>query len=215
MGNITIASLESGDILYRYSSIGTLDAAFVDETSIILGRSAAAAPFLLVDTETGETVPLAYPSDIGARIYRGGDTTLYAAAVNQSSGETTTGVILLSIQETASSPRLLEYQGEDTAFGLAECQGALATTLGGDGASLFNSRGFRPFERGAGLPEKLIDGRLFFIAIDDDGSLIWYDCENGSILAELRIYRDEWILKLRTPNEAGETLLWGTVSGPR
>ncbi|MDR1211585.1 MAG: WD40 repeat domain-containing protein [Spirochaetaceae bacterium] len=212
MGNVFIASLESGDIVYRYSSLGSLDAAFADEQTIILGRSGASTPFLMVNTGSGETVPLSYPSDIGARLYRGSDAAIYAAVVDQASGDLKTSVILLDTADPSSSKRLLEYQGEDTAFGLAECSGALATTLGGDGATLFSHRGFTSFERSPGLPAKLIGGRLFIIAIDDDGSVIWHDKDTGAILASLRLYRNEWILD---SGEGSPESLRGSVTGIR
>ncbi|MDR1178825.1 MAG: WD40 repeat domain-containing protein [Spirochaetaceae bacterium] len=214
MGNVFMVSLESGDIVYRYSSLGSLDAVFADEKTIILGRSGASTPFLMVNTESGETVPLSYPSDIGARLYRGSDTAIYAAVVDQASGELKTSVILLDTADPPSSQRLLEYQGEDTAFGLAECSGALATTLGGDGATLFSHRGFSSFERSPGLPEKLIGGRLFIIAIDDDGSIIWHDKDTGAILASLRLYRNEWILDFGEGSPE-ESPLRGSVTGIR
>jgi hypothetical protein len=215
MGNVVMAALDSGDILYRYSSQGALDAVFADEKTIILGRSGASTPFLMVNTESGETVPLAYPSDIGARLYRGSDTAIYAAVLDRGDGDFKTSVLLLDTKDSPSSRRLLEYQGEDTSFGLAECSGSLATTLGGDGATLFGPGGLSAFERSSGLPEKLIGGRLFFIAIDDDGALIWHDKETGAILASLRIYRNEWLLDIRENDEEDGISLRGTVTGVR
>ncbi|MDR1430421.1 MAG: WD40 repeat domain-containing protein [Spirochaetaceae bacterium] len=211
MGNVFMVSLESGDIVYRYSSMGALDAVLAGEKTIILGRSGASTPFLMVDTENGETVPLAYPADIGARLYRGGDGAVYAVVVDRSSGEFKTSVILLDTIDPPSSKPLLEYQGEDTALGLAECGGSLASTLGGDGATLFGPRGFTAFERAPGLPDRLIGGRRFIIAIDGDGSIVWHDKDTGAILASLRLYRNEWILDT---GYAG-TLLRGSVAGVR
>ncbi|QQO08081.1 WD40 repeat domain-containing protein [Breznakiella homolactica] len=213
MGNITILSLEDGKKLYSYSSIGALDTAFVDDRNIIIGRSGVTGntPFLMVDTGTGETVPLNYPASIGARVYRGASGRLYGAAVDQNPGNVLTRIITLQTSNPADSRPLVEYQGEDTSFGIAECAGSLATTLGGDGATIYNSAGgFRTFERSPGLPVKLVDGAVSIIAIDEDGNITWHNPHSGEILASLRIYSNEWILSV-----THEDSVRGTVRGIR
>jgi hypothetical protein len=73
VGNITVISLSSGELRFSFSSAGSLDAAFLDRGNIVIGRSAVSgnSPFLLINIDTGETVPIAYPAAIGARVYRG------------------------------------------------------------------------------------------------------------------------------------------------
>jgi hypothetical protein len=91
---------------------------------------------------------------------------------------------------------LVEYQGEDTGFGIAECGGALASTIGGDGATLYSSLGFVPFERSPGLPLRIINGGAWFITIDAVGNIGWHESQTGSLRALLRLYADEWVLEL-------------------
>ncbi|MDR0387109.1 MAG: WD40 repeat domain-containing protein, partial [Treponema sp.] len=97
VGNITVVSLDTGAVGFSFSAAGALDAAFMDERNIVIGRSAVLGntPFLKVDITTGETVPLSYPAAIGARIYRGESGVLYGAAVTGGTGNVTTGILRL------------------------------------------------------------------------------------------------------------------------
>jgi preprotein translocase subunit Sec61beta len=195
MGTITVLSTGTGNAAFSYSSAGALDVSFLNGENIIIGRVAENAPFLMVNIRTGETVPMAYPSSIGAKVYRGPGGTLYGAVVDQSPGNVKTAIVSLNPLNPAQSFPLVEYQGEDTGFSIAECGGILASTIGGDGASLYGSRGFIPFERSSGLPIRLIEGEGFFIALDKKGAISWHDPRSGKLLALLRIYPDQWRLE--------------------
>jgi hypothetical protein len=213
VGNIAIFSLDPtgskestdskkpGTRIFSFSSAGALDAAFLDPQNIIIGRSAVSGntPFLKINITTGETVPLAYPASIGVRIYRGGSGTLYCAAIEGSGSAMKTVLLRLDPSNPAGSVRLAEYQGEDTAFGIAERAGVMASTIGGDGAILYGEQGFIPFERSPGLPVALVNGDSRFIAVDAEGNISWHS-GTGELLALLRIYKDEWILKTRDGN---------------
>jgi hypothetical protein len=197
MGTITVLSTETGGTTFSYASAGSLDVSFLNDQNIVIGRISRDAPFLMVNIRTGETVPMTYPSSIGAKVYRGHSGTLYGAVVDQSPENAKTAIISLNPLNPALSAPLVEYQGEDTGFSIAEYDGALASTIGGDGASLYGSRGFIPFERSSGLPTSLIEGGGFFIAIDQKGSITWHNPYSGEALAVLRLYRDQWLLDIR------------------
>ncbi|GHV87806.1 hypothetical protein AGMMS50267_01660 [Spirochaetia bacterium] len=190
---------ETGTMRFSFSSAGALDAAFLDGQNIIIARSAVSGntPFLKININTGETVPLAYPVSIGVRIYRGGSGALYGTAIDGSGDEMKTVIVRLDPSNPAQSVRIAEYQGEDTAFGIAENAGVLAAAIGGDGAARYGEDSFTPFERSPGLPVALINGGGRFIVIDEEGSIVWHDGETGKLLALLRIYQNEWILKTK------------------
>ncbi|MDR3130205.1 MAG: WD40 repeat domain-containing protein [Treponema sp.] len=196
-GNITAASLDTGDILFSFFAAGAIDAAFLDRRNIVIGRSAVMGntPFLKVDITNGETVPLAYPADIGARIYRGESGILYAAAVSRGPAGASTNIILLDPSNPAGSIQLAKYQGEDTAFSITESDGVPASTLGEDGAAIYNEVGAIHFERSAGLPRRLISSSKRFITVDAEGSIVWHDNKTGELLAILRFYAEEWMLE--------------------
>ncbi|MDR3115377.1 MAG: WD40 repeat domain-containing protein [Treponema sp.] len=197
VGNITVVSLDTGDVRFSFFAAGALDAAFLDGWNIVIGRSAVLGntPFLKVDITTGETVPLAYPAAIGARIYRGGSGVLYGAAVTGGTGSVRTGILRLNPADPPQSIRLVEYQGEDTAFGIAESGGVLASSIGGDGITLYSALGLASFERSAGLPLRLINGGDRFVTLDAEGNAGWHDNQTGELLALLRFYAGEWVLE--------------------
>jgi WD40 repeat protein len=206
VGNITILSTETGNVHFNFSSAGSLDAAFFDGKNIIIGRGAVSggrgeadarrnAPFLKVNTVTGETVPLPYPARVGARIFRSGSGTLYGAVISGSTGNAKTELIKLNPDNSIQSEILMAYEGEDTFFSIAETLRTTASTLGGDGAFITGTNNAIYFERSPGLPRQLISGGGFYITIDQEGNVAWHHGASGKLLAMLSIYRDKWILK--------------------
>jgi WD40 repeat protein len=195
-GNISVLSLDTGDPVFSFSSIGSMDAAFLNEQEIVLGRSVLSgnSPFLMIDTFTGETLPLSYPATAGALLYRGGSGAVYAATVDEKEGERRTSIIRLDLSDSLRSPQLVEYRGEDTVFSIAEAGGILASTLGDGEAAAYTLRGMVPFERGEGIPRSLAGGDPCFIVLDRDGNISWHDPESGKMLAFFRLYQTEWIL---------------------
>jgi WD40 repeat protein len=196
-GNITVTSLNTGNPIFSFSSPGALDAVFLDPENIIISRSTGSggAPFLKVNLLSGETVPLAYPVSIGVRVYRGLTGTIYGGVAALVSGTVKNGLIKLDVTRPDRSLLLREYQGEDTGFDMAECNGILASTLGEDGALIYRAGGTVPFERTSGLPVKLIGGINYFLSIDREGSITWHDPESGSWRALLRMYENQWFLE--------------------
>jgi hypothetical protein len=196
VGNISILSLDTGDPVFSFSSLGSVDAAFLNEQGIILGRGALSgnSPFLMIDTFTGETLPLPYPATVGALLYRGVSGAVYAAVVDEKEGGRWTSIIRLDPSDSSGSLRLAERRGEDTVFSIAEAGGIPASTLGDNGeAAAYTSRGKEvSFERGAGIPQRLAGGDSWFIVLDTDGSISWHDPKSGGMLAVFRLYDTEW-----------------------
>jgi WD40 repeat protein len=197
VGNISVLSLDTGDPVFSFSSIGAMDAAFLDDHGIVLGRGALSgnSPFLMIDTATGETLPLPYPATVGALLYRGPSGLVYAATVEEQEGGRRTSIIRLNPADSLQSPRLAEYRGEDTVFSIAEAGGILASTLGNGEAAAYTSRGMVSFERGAGMSRSLMGGDPYFIVLDRDGNISWHDPENGGMVAAFRLYETEWLLQ--------------------
>jgi hypothetical protein len=215
-GSISVLNRDSGNIRFSYSAAGSVDAAFLDPRTIILGRSAAMGntPFMSVNTATGETVPLAYPAVVGVRVYRGSSGAVYGAAINQSGSNIQTSIIRINTSSPAASERLMEYNGEDSLFAMAESGGGLASTLGDGGAILCrtsrNQNGGTPqminLERSRGLPVKILDGGKWFVILDGEGGITWHDPRTGKLLAVFRIYPDFWVLEAEGKKFQGRTV---------
>jgi WD40 repeat protein len=199
---------------FTFFSVGLMDAAFIDHNRIIIGRSAVSGntPFLTINVNTGETVPLPYPSQAGVTMYRGASGAIYAVAVSPQSGDMSrensfsaaetrvkTSILYLDPANITASISLVDYQGEDTQFSLAESPGgtagSLAATIGGGGAAIYSGGSVQPLERTSGLPLKLFDGGNYLVSLDGDGNICWYESRSGKLLAIFRLHPDGWTLQ--------------------
>ncbi|MDR1059553.1 MAG: WD40 repeat domain-containing protein [Treponema sp.] len=196
-----------------FTSSGSLDGTFIDGDHIILGKSAVPAgntPFLIINTATGETVPLPYPAFVGNQVYRGGSGKIYGAAITRQEKDVKTSIIAIDTANPARSTPLIEYAGEDTLFSIAESGESLASTIGGGPASLYRNGEILPMERSPGLPRIIIGGGNFFIVLDTDGNIVWQDNQKGTILALLQLHERNWRLERN-----GEILEGRVVPPPR
>ncbi|MDR2798850.1 MAG: WD40 repeat domain-containing protein [Treponema sp.] len=197
VGNITVLSVSTGARLFSFSSVASLDATLLKDGNILIGQSvvSGSAPFLIVNSSTGETLPLPIPASVGARVYCGASGVPYGVTVDAQEGRLTTAITRLSLANPSHSSQVAVYPGEDTGFGIAESRETLAATLGGEEAIFYGSRSPRPFKRSPGFPLRLIDGGAYCIALDTEGTIAWYDPESGALLALFHLYENEWILE--------------------
>ncbi|MHC6204224.1 WD40 repeat domain-containing protein [Breznakiellaceae bacterium SP9] len=192
-GNITVMDASNNRILFSYLSVGALDAIFLSDNMIIISRSTenGNTPFLLVNTTTSETVPLSYPASVGTRVFQSADGIVYGVVINQGVSE----IIRLSLSNSRTSTKLIEYQGEDTTFTLSQLGGNLAFSLGGNGPSLYSGTDLIPFERSSGISNIVFSGKAHFIAIDTEGTICWHNPKTGKLEAMLRLYPEQWVLE--------------------
>jgi hypothetical protein len=121
-----------------------------------------------------------------------------------------TSIVRLDTRDPSKSVRLVEYQGEDVRFSIAEAEGFMASSLGGSGGAIYAPWGMIDMARGPGLPERVADGDLYFIVLDAEGCISWHDPRTGDLLALFRLYDNEWIL-----SAAWTRSRWGTVVDSR
>jgi len=209
-GNLSVVTADK-NISFTFFSVGLMDAAFIDSSRIMLGRSAVSGntPFMIINTNTGETVPVPHSSQAATALYRGGSGGIYAVTVSsqppdgaQPANETTsirTQVILLNTFNSADSTKLIDFQGEDTQFSLAESPtgyaGGVAATIGGEGAAIYSSSGIRKLDRTAGLPRRLLEGGSSLVSLDSDGNICWYDSRSGKLAAVFSLNPSGWSLR--------------------
>jgi len=208
--------------MFTFFSVGLMDAVFIDRNRIIIGRSAVSGntPFLMININTGETVPLPYPSQAGVIMYRGASGSIYAVAISSQSGDmgrenslsaaetvVKTSILYLEPANITASISLVDFQGEDTQFSLAESPGgiagSLAATIGGEGAAIYSGGGIQPLERTAGLPLKLFDGGNYLVSLDGDGNICWYESRSGKLLAIFKLHPDGWTLQTEQKTISG------------
>jgi hypothetical protein len=206
-GNVTVLSCETGEVLFSYNAPAAQDAAFADENSIVIARSASqdASSFLYINIETGETVPLDYPAVAAVLVTNAPSGAVYGAVVHESAQGAKTQILRLNIANPAASRVLDEYQGEDSFFSITEYRGNLVSTLGG-GAHIRRNGASVSLERSPGFTRALSGGNardVFLAAVDEEGSVCWYD-ERGKLSALLRIYENKWELTSQGKTYRGE-----------
>ncbi|MDR1804044.1 MAG: hypothetical protein LBQ94_10620 [Treponema sp.] len=220
-GVISILDYGSGETLFSSSTAGTVDAAFVDIETIVLGRYAAPGdtPFTAVNFLSGEMTPLAYPGALGLKVYRGGSGAVYAAIIDQEAGNVRTSIIALDLSNPAESQTIVEYDGEEPFIVMAESGGNFAAAPGSGMAALYTNHQRRPeeaehetlFFEGNSFPVKIIDGGRFFVVLDGEGAVSWHDNRTGASLAVFRLYQDFWILEKTTSQGTNSEILRGCV----
>jgi hypothetical protein len=220
-GVVSILDYDSGETLFSASAAGTVDAAFIDIETIVLGGYAApgSTPFTAVNFLSGEATPLAHPGAIGLKVYRGGSGAVYAAVIDQEAGNVRTSIIALDLSNPAESRTIVEYDGEEPFIAMAESGGNFAASPGSGMAILYTDQQTNPeeaehekiFFEGNSFPLKIIDGGCFFVVLDGEGAVGWYDNQTGELLAVFRLYRDFWILEKTTPPGSGREILRGGV----
>jgi hypothetical protein len=194
-GAITVSSLITGETEFSFASIGILDAVLSDERLVLAGKSRAATPnvpLLSIDSVTGETVPIDIGGAAVVRLYRGVSGNVHAIIADTDGSGPKTSIVRLDLAARTKTTSIVEYRAEDVEASIAECSESIATTLGGDGATLARSSTFTPFERTDAIPLRITNNDRYFIAIDTDGGLSWYDPLTGKVLAVLHLYEDRW-----------------------
>lgn len=217
-GGIRVFSLEDSRRVFSYTSPLSLDAIFDSDRSILVARNAEtgriASPFLVVDTVSGETLPLAYPALAAFMLYKNRAGNIYCAVLKASGRNIKTELIRLNARNPAASESIFEYDGEDTDFSFIEYRAGsgngdaaetFASTAGGENAfivltdSAAESGGVvsgekKEVERSPAFPQKLLPWNGNFAALGGDSTVSWYDGVSGKLLAMLRLYETEWLL---------------------
>ncbi|MDR0408910.1 MAG: WD40 repeat domain-containing protein [Spirochaetaceae bacterium] len=194
--------------MFLYASPLSLDAVFVDARSVLIARNADtgrnAAPFLLVDSVSGETLPLAYPAFMAFKLYKSPRNNVYGAVLKSVNRRVKTEIIRFDAEHPESSRAVHEYDGEYVNFSFIEYSldnvEYLLSSAGGEGAyiipldGLQNGEAQKMIRRTPAFPHGLLSLDEGFAVIDGDGSIAWYDGASGEALAILRIYENEWLL---------------------
>jgi hypothetical protein len=175
-----------------------IDACFVDDRTIITvsARAAGGSLLQLVNIATGETVPLEMPGLITLKVQRGTSGDVYAAVTGMSGGPVR--ILRLDLEYPSRSRRILERGDGGDDFSFAESGNALVTNLGSRTADFYaRDRGYALFHgsRLPAFPVRILDAGRDVIIIDDEGSIIWLNAQNGQLEAVLRLYDGEWELR--------------------
>jgi hypothetical protein len=185
---------------FTFSSVGAADAAIVNDNYFILCRSVIGnnSPFLLINYNTGETVPVNLRESsitAGIRVYSGPSGNIFAATVQRDIGAKT---IMSKLPGTGGAAtgavNFYNYPAEAVFLSIAESANYAAIAVSSDGASVWREDNAVRFDRTPGLPVKLIGSDKYFICLDSEGNISWHDNIHGKLLATFSLYEDKWIL---------------------
>ncbi|MDR1148391.1 MAG: hypothetical protein LBK66_07150 [Spirochaetaceae bacterium] len=208
LGEMKVFSIEERRRVFSYSSALSLDAVFVGGRNILIAYNAdilsGAAPFLLVDDVSGETLPVSYPALMAFALYKSPLDNVYGAVLKNTGRRITTEIVRFNAAVPESSSSVFEYDGEDTNFPFIEYSlkniEYLVSGAGGEGAYIIPIGALRGggsrklIGRSPAFPRKLLSQNNSFAALDGDDSIVWYDGASGRLLAMLRLYQNEWLL---------------------
>jgi hypothetical protein len=202
IGNISIVSLTTGRKTFLFSSMGAMDAVFLDEKNILIGRgdSSGATPFLKVDVQTGETVSIPFPANVGVKVYKGKSGGLFGAAITKDENGTKTVIVKLDLSNSKASSVIAEYPGEHIEASFVEVDGFVTAAIGESVVVRFavsfddDVPFFGTLEQGSGFPVYFIEANDFLLSIDGEGLLSWRDPKTGNLLAQLYLFDESWII---------------------
>ncbi len=196
-GALTVASLASGETVFSFASLGILDAVLNADDTLLAGKSRAFAPqvpLLSINRVTGETAPIEMEGTAVVRLYRGTSGFVYAIVADADSAGPKTTLIRIESASPLATKAIAQYRAEDVEASIAESGDAVATTLGGEGATLIRDGRLTLFERTDALPRRITAGDGRFIVVDSDGGIAWHESDSGKATAILRVYGDTWEL---------------------
>jgi hypothetical protein len=116
----------------------------------------------------------------------------------------------LNTFNSADSIKLIDFQGEDTQFAIAEAPGgyagSVAATIGGEYAAIYTNAGALKLDRTCGLPYRLLEGGSNLVSLDRDGNICWYDSRNGRLAAVFSFHPSGWTLRTERRSQDGTAL---------
>jgi hypothetical protein len=208
LGNLIVMSTASGMSTFTYRADRAADAVLIDDKNLLIAQPASAgAPFVKVNIETGQTIPLSYPAAAGTSLYRASNGDIYAGITNVSDGQATASLIKLNVNNPASSTVLVQYRDKDNGFHIALNDDYIASTIGHERTTFYSSNKFGSFQRGASIASYLTSGGRYFISLGTDGAISWFEAATGRLAGRLTLYDNEWFLT----RSDGNRLLSGPI----
>ncbi len=188
---------------FRYSGAGLQDAVPLTGDSIIVSKSATSRspfPLLYINSATGETVPLSVSGDLcfSLKLANSSANELRGLLVKGGNPPSTELFSLVINTESLSSSKITvhaTYKDEDLRASIAVDSRSILTNLGKTSLALIDSSSGRQrsLVRDYALPAKGAFMKDYFVGLNYDGSLTWYDKAGKGIAATAALVGiDEW-----------------------
>jgi WD40 repeat protein len=199
-GSIRLYDIERRDVLYQYAASGIRDVTFVDEESIIVGRSPSPrfpSALTRINLRTGETVPLEADDLLIYSLHYDPLTNhLYTLGLQDRRGNIMTVLQQLTGENFQHSLPLLSYPGEDHNATFVLDGLRLYTSLGRSEIQVSGWDGFSSFSPVSHIPHKIsVDKRILASVNSDDSISIW-NKKTGNWISDIYLFpNNQWLLK--------------------
>ena len=205
-GLLRVLELNSYDLLFEYLSPGLQKIVTAGENDLIGARtqiSGFSGSLIRIDSQTGETVPLADSSLLTYDlIYDDNDDTLYTLSIDRSGGKTNTHVKYHYGEGLEKSRAILNYRGEDLFASLDydDATKTLFTSLGYGRVQSWDGKDIKVFQTTRHIPRNIkVTNRLLF-SLNKDSTITIWDRQSRSVILDLYLFKDySWIAVF--PNE--------------
>lgn len=179
---------------FTYSSFGVRVVEPVADGLLMAGRnktSDLSAPLLVIHPDTGETVPINGDNIVTLDLrYNPERRDLYSLGMEERFGSLKTVLKVHSGPSWERSRTLLAFSGEDQSatFALDEDDSTVFTSLGYGHVRMYRWGGFTSLQRAARIPEKLVAGGGYLMALNTDNTVTLWNTDSGRILRELYFF---------------------------
>lgn len=187
---------------FTYSGAGLQDAILLGKNRLIISRSStmrAPTPIVLVNIDTGETVPLKIDGDLCYGLRKTSPTEDRLAGFIVKAGQTaSTELVTLSVSPDAQSSMSMHvealYSDEDLAATLAGDSGRILTNLGKNAMAGIDPSGEQiRYPRAHSLPVRIATMDQYIVTLNYDGSLTWFSRLDDAITSSLITDNGLWI----------------------
>jgi WD40 repeat protein len=185
---VTITAATDAANPFIYTGAGLQDTIPVSADKILVSKSATPRnpyPLILINTATGETVPLQIKADLCFGLsYSGSDAKKLNAFIVHAGSTPSTEIISLTIDTEIPAASVAQteatYPDEDLRATLAVSGNTVVTNLGKASLTAIDlvTKKQTILERGYALPVKTSFMDQFIVSLNIDGSLTWFGAKN-------------------------------------
>lgn len=205
-GLLRVLEQNSYDPLFEYRSPGLQKIVPAGENNLIGARtqmSGFSGSLIRIDSQTGETVPLADSSLLTYDlIYDDMDDTLYTLSIDRSGGKTNTRVKYHYGEGLEKSRAVLNYQGEDLFASLDydNADKTLFTSLGYGRVQSWDGRDIEVYQATRHIPRYIKVTNHLLFSLNKDSTITIWDRKSRKVILDLYLFKDySWIAIF--PNE--------------
>ncbi len=192
----TVIDTTSAKVPFSYSGAGLQDALLFSQDRMVVSKSSTLRspyPLILINTRTGETVPLPVSGELCFGIRQSANEREINGFLVKANSSSSTSLVTITLDPQSISSVAVKtealYADEDLVATVLADGDKLITNLGKNAlVEIQTKNGTQTvFERGYSLPLKAAIMDQFLASLNYDGSLTWFDRNSGALIASASI----------------------------